>query len=277
MISSRVLPWIGGPSRSSSPGLHAEAPDAVEDDRRDEHEDRHGDDHQDVPQRVDRLGLVGGGGREPVDQEAEARCRASDAITPIASSADNARARAAACTSRPASAAHQLSSPMEAASYRTAGTEGTDAADPGAGACGASGGEPSRRPRDAAAAGAVVRRRDAEVAPERLGELRGLAVADAVRDLADRQRCGGRAARRRAPSGRGSGARGRSCCRPRRTRAGAGGGRRRRGGRCRRARARRRTRAPRWRSRPRTGSCGARRWRGVAWARSRIRADRPGG
>src|SRR5688500_11098882 len=34
-------------------------------------------------------------------------------------------------------------------------------------------------------AGTEVRRRDAEMAAERLGELRRLAVADAVRDLAD--------------------------------------------------------------------------------------------
>ena len=32
MISSRVLPWIGGPSMSSSPGRMRNCPDAVEDD-----------------------------------------------------------------------------------------------------------------------------------------------------------------------------------------------------------------------------------------------------
>ena len=54
MISSRVLPWIGGPSSSSSPGPHAPLVDGVEHDRLDEHEDRDGRDDQDVPEGVDR-------------------------------------------------------------------------------------------------------------------------------------------------------------------------------------------------------------------------------
>src|SRR5918992_3938191 len=64
---------------------------------------------------------------------------------------------------------------MDAATYRSAGTEGTDAG-------GARLGRQARR----AAGRAVVRGRHALRAPERLGELRRLAVADPVRDLAHR-------------------------------------------------------------------------------------------
>ena len=80
----------------------------------------------------------------------------------------------------------------------------------------------------------------AVVAPERLGELGGLAVADAVGDLADGE-AASPAARRRAPCARRSGARGRWCRRSRRRRAGAAGARRRHAARCRRARGPRRT------------------------------------
>src|SRR6185436_11391157 len=51
-------------------------------------------------------------------------------------------------------------------------------------------------PGDASALGAVVARRDAEVAPEGLRELGGLAVADAVRDLAHGQAAAGEQLRR---------------------------------------------------------------------------------
>ena len=114
---------------------------------------------------------------------------------------------------------------------------------------------------------AVVRRSDAEVAPERLGELRRLAVSDAAGDLADGQGAVAAAARRRGPCARASGARGTSCRRSRRRRAAAGGARRRRGGRCRRARDRWRTRPRRWRPRPRTAPCGDGWWRGGELAR----------
>ena len=108
--------------------LHPEAPDGVEDDRRDEHEDRHGDDHQDVPQRVDRPGLLGGGGGEPVDQDPEARSRAATRARRSRCSAGTwPSSRRALCTAAASVSALWLSCPMEAASYRTAGTEGTDA------------------------------------------------------------------------------------------------------------------------------------------------------
>src|ERR1700709_2810091 len=47
------------------------------------------------------------------------------------------------------------------------------------------------RAHGSASVGAEIRRRDALVAPERLGELGGLAVADAVRDLTHGQRARG--------------------------------------------------------------------------------------
>ena len=122
-------------------------------------------------------------------------------------------------------------------------TEGADGAPQATPAC-----AQAQRPRRSPAAGRRCRRRrasarysdgrDAVVAAERLGELRGLAVADAVGDLADGQRRVRRAARRPAPCARASGARGTSCRRSRRTRAGAGVARRRRGARCRPGRGR---------------------------------------
>ena len=51
--SSRVLPWIGGPSFSSSPGPHPELPDREQDDGLDQHEDRHRGDQQHVVERPD--------------------------------------------------------------------------------------------------------------------------------------------------------------------------------------------------------------------------------
>ena len=74
---------------------------------------------------------------------------------------------------------------MDAASYRSAGTEGTDGALQGARAVGGeAAGAAQQVPARRVCRGAEVRRRDAEVAPERLGELGGLAVPDPVGDLA---------------------------------------------------------------------------------------------
>ena len=53
MISSRVLPWIGGPSSSSSPGFIRKRQTQYRTTTVDEHEDRHGEDQQDVVERVD--------------------------------------------------------------------------------------------------------------------------------------------------------------------------------------------------------------------------------
>src|SRR5215211_5174873 len=81
---------------------------------------------------------------------------------------------------------HQLSRPMDAANYRSRTTEGTIGARPRPGG---SGGERAAD-RAMGAAGAELGRGDAVMAPERLGELGGLAVSHAVRDLADRQAAG---------------------------------------------------------------------------------------
>ena len=161
-------------------------------------------------------------------------------------------------------AAHQLSDPMDAASYRSAGTEGTDRP------ARADAAQAARRCR--AAGRAVVRRRDALRAPERLRELRRLAVADAARDLAHGhagagEQLGGAvhpdarellAERRVADLGVGA-----LELAPRR-----GDAARDR----RRATARSRTRARRSPWRRRTGSSGAARWRVAASAREGIRA-----
>ena len=69
---------------------------------------------------------------------------------------------------------------------------------------------PARPPE--AVGGPVVGGGDAVVAPEGLGELRRLAVADALGDLAHGERAASRASRPRGPCGRGSGGRGTSCC-----------------------------------------------------------------
>ena len=212
---------------------------------------------------------VGGLRREPVDQQPEARCRA-------ATRRRRSRielADVAACSRRGSCTAprlgHQRSRPMDAASYRSAGTEGTDAAPIGARGEPALGGRGAARRRPGGAGrrwpgSPTARRRDGGGTPWRTGPAGGSRRGARPRG---RSRCGARAARRRAPCARASGARGTSCSRSRRRRAAAGGARRRRGGRCRRARGRRRTRARRSRSRPRTGSSGAGWWRVVAWAR----------
>jgi len=63
--SSRVLPWIGGPSLSSSPGF-MELPDAVEDHGDHQHEDRDRRDHHHVVEAVRVLRLGRGLDREPL-------------------------------------------------------------------------------------------------------------------------------------------------------------------------------------------------------------------
>ncbi len=61
------------------PGAHPELPHRVDDDGLDQHEDRHRRDQQHVVERVDVLGLLGGVGREPRDQQANRdQDRASD-------------------------------------------------------------------------------------------------------------------------------------------------------------------------------------------------------
>ena len=132
----------------------------------------------------------------------------------------------------------------------------------------ATAGPPGRRSAAAARSATAPRRRDARramrkadgasavVAAERLRELRRLAVADAVGDLADGQAARGQHLGGALHPHRGQVLAERRAARSRRTRAAAGGGTRRRGGRCRRARGRRRT--PRRRSRrpPGRGWCG---------------------
>ena len=59
MTSSRVLPWIGAPSRMS-PGLARNLTTLVDGDRHDEHEDRHRADQQDVVERVDLVRRAAG-------------------------------------------------------------------------------------------------------------------------------------------------------------------------------------------------------------------------
>src|SRR5205809_7257256 len=78
---------------------------------------------------------------------------------------------------------------MDAASYATGATNTTDPAVRQRTDRGVRLGGPAER--GSPGAGAVVRRRDPVVAPERLGELRGLAVADPVGHLPDGQRPGG--------------------------------------------------------------------------------------
>src|SRR4051812_37084472 len=84
---------------------------------------------------------------------------------------------------------------MERASYASAATNAASARGPAAmlrRAVQRTGAEMrARRAHRSAAVGAEIRRRDALVAPERLGELGGLAIAHAVRHLAHGQRTRG--------------------------------------------------------------------------------------
>ena len=89
--SRRVLPWIGGPSFSSSPGLHAELPDPVQDHRHDEHEDRDRGDHEHVVEAIGVVACVEACGREPVDHVAEPD---ADRRSAISASAGRERERA---------------------------------------------------------------------------------------------------------------------------------------------------------------------------------------
>ncbi len=163
-------------------GTHPELDRAVEDDRLHEHEDRHRRDQQDVPQRVDLLALRGCLDREPVDPQGDARCRWQTRLPRSGASASPQ-------PDPPAQAVLQrswLSSPMDAASYGRGATEVPEAV--------------RRLPAVSSCAcvivlgpavGPEVRGRHAAVAAERLGELRRLPVAHAVRDLAHRQGLGG--------------------------------------------------------------------------------------
>ena len=264
MISSRVLPWIGGPSSSSSPGLMRKRQTQY----RTTTITSTKTGTEQMIRTSQRVSICLPSSVACVGNQSISRPSAmpmTDAISPIATQLPDVAAalRRASCSLRcpsalPTHGRGKLQKRRDRGNRCAARASASDRR-------GRSGGEP--RARDAA--GAEVRRRDAVMAPERLRELGRLAVADAVGDLAHGDARGGRAARRRAPSARRSGARGTSSCRSRRTRAAAGGARRRRGGRCRRARGRARTRAPRSRWRPRTGSSAAGRWRGVGWALSR--------
>ena len=159
-------------------GLHPIAPHAVQDDRDDEHEHRHGADDQDVVERVDLARLGAALRRPPVDQQAEGDPddRRDQPDHQQLQEMRPLLPRRLVAARLLALRRHQLSRPMDAANYRSRTTEGTDSGPPGRGrALPGSGGE--RRGRRAmCAAGAELRRRDAVVAAERLGELRGLPV-----------------------------------------------------------------------------------------------------
>ena len=227
-----MLPWIGGPSRFSSPGRIRNSSTAK---------------HTITVTRT-KTGTDGDDAGRP------RACRSC----PPASSRQAGTSRSSRPIAMPIAVAMTpttticwtvrlrsrrgvLSSGMPAASYGSPATERNAVRYPrtrrsaraapqaGCGAMREPSPKPSQRP-----ARAVRRGRGAVVAAERLGELGRLAVADPVGDLADGQCRGCGASRRRAPCAPRSGARGTSCCRSRRRRAGAGGGSRRRGGRCRR-------------------------------------------
>ena len=253
MTSSRVLPWIGGPSMFSWPGRMRNSRSREEHDDGDEHEDRHRGDDQDVPERVDVLGLGGALDREPVDQQPGDDAQRRTRSTPTQQGHSG----------RWSSAASPRS--MRRASYGFAATDGNQARAAVRGSYAAAWAgmrRPAMRPWRRAEIGG----RDAVMAAERLGELGRLAVSDRVGDLAHRQRCARAASRRRVPCGPRSGARGTRSCRSRCRRAGAGGARWPRGGRCRRAPDRGGTRPPRSRQRPGRGWSGGRLWLVyVAW------------
>ena len=169
--------------------LHAVLPDGEEDDRLDEHEDRDGGDQQDVPQRVDVLGLAWKPPPGTSRSTGRARCRA-----PTRPSRSRNICRSCARLSRdPRGSSAAISSPPAnpwrrhpmADERRTVRQPAMPRAVPERGAYAACG-----RPWCGRAAGPEVRRGDAEMAPERLRELRRLAVAHAVRDLADGQPAG---------------------------------------------------------------------------------------
>ena len=267
MTSSRVLPWIGGPSVVLLARAHAELPDREEHDRLDEHEDRDRDDHR-TSQSVS-IGLACFGGRRPGTSGSAAPSgdperRRDDADDQhLRQSAARMRALGVAgraqrpllepmgggilCDARRRTSASRYAHADGVSAARYARTRRADAARRSAGASDAAARDGATR------RGAEVRRGDALVAPERLGELGGLAVADAVGDLAHGQRARGEHLGRLLHPHAGQVVAEGGARRSRRRRAAAGGATRRRGGRCRRARGRRRTRARRSRRPPRRG------------------------
>ena len=207
--SRRVLPWIGGPSRSSSPGRMRKFTTLNRTMIVTSHEDRDRDDDQDVAERVDRPGLRRRRRREPVDRQARWRCRSPTRSAPMTTIQQDRCALVA-----PGVLAHAARDPMWCArrtAIRCVRPARRRSAGPGsqrvsqsrgeaaAGGRGADGTRPPLR-REAAcrahARGGSARKRrvsrnadgaSAVMAPERLRELGGLAVADAVGDLADGQ------------------------------------------------------------------------------------------
>src|SRR5215213_4641775 len=167
MISSRVLPWIGGPSSSSSPGRIRK--------RQTQYRTITITSTKTGTEKISRTSqsvstfsawVEACGGNQSISSPRPIPI--SEAISPIATSSRvcaGLSGRVATCSLSVTS-----SGPMDAASYRRAGTEGT--AVPG--------GVSARSTR----ARAEVRRSEAAVAAERLRELGRLAVADALRDLA---------------------------------------------------------------------------------------------
>ena len=196
---------------------HPEVEHREADDHGHEHEDRDRRDEQDVPERVDRpclrrsprRGTSRSGGCRSIP-----RTEATRPTTTICVAVRFGSRRSAGATS--CCSCGLSSRAMGAASYGSLAMDDN--------AVGAAPRRPVRprrrvrrparalRPRRRAAtatsavlvAGPAAERRGRHlmVAPEGLGELRGLAVADAVGDLADGQRRGRRASPRRAPCGR---------------------------------------------------------------------------
>ena len=198
-------------------GHGAEADDAVDRDRHHEHEDRHRADQQDVVDGVDLVRRARRGVGEPVDQQRDrdADHRGDDAER------DHPRDRVLLALDPRIVLGRALPGCPAAGSLSLIGARVL--LDP-SGRAGASGGERRARRRRAAMLPSARPTAGAVVAAERLGELRGLAVADRPGDRADRQRARRAAARRRAPCARAAAPCG-SSCRARRTRAGAGAAR----------------------------------------------------
>ena len=234
MTSSRVLPWIGGPSRFSSPGRIRNSMTEKHDDHRDEHEDRHRGDDRGRPRGCRSCRPASSRQRGNQWMLRPMAMPIAEAMTPTMTICWTVRLR---------SRRGVLSSGMPGGILWVV--------------------------RDRAQRGTVTRRRDGAIGGglRRAGRAMRAAVAEALeaagasgRPTARRRGGGGtpwrtapaggsrRAGRPRARSGRGvreharrrapcaprSGARGTSCRRSRRTRAAAGGATRRRGGRCRR-------------------------------------------
>src|SRR3954471_16145690 len=189
ITSRRVLPWIGGPSSSSSPGrmrnFHTEnstitvtitkiGMDAIS---RTSHK-----------VSIDFAWPEAPTGNQSISSPAA--MPRIEATMPMPSICFQSACACGRSGVGPDCTRDLSSSPMGAASYLSAPTNAEPprrAADKSGGAIGRARVELARssvqRPAGAPAR-AEVRRRDALIAPERLGELRGLAIADPVRDLA---------------------------------------------------------------------------------------------